>query len=370
MKKSLKKSLKVLLILVLSIMFVFLGIILYVTAYDYKPSPKEKLAFTGKPCLNTPEGNIVSIFSWNIGYCGLGKESDFFYDGGKMMRPTKEAFQRYLNGIMNFIVANDTVDVLFLQEVDTNAKRSYHTNQMKLIGEFLPLYQGCFAKNYDVRYVPFPLLKPMGSVISGMMTFSKLRMTEAWRYTYSASYSWPKKVFLLDRCLILSRVKLKNGKTLVLINTHNSAFDDAAAIREKEADVIKSIMLDEFDKGNYVVAGGDWNRNPPEFDMNRLTPVEAHRKWDPPLKKDFLPKEWTWVYQKDIPTNRDVNEAYRKGKTKTTIIDYFVVSPNVKVVENRTLATGFEFSDHQPIYMKIELLNDSVKNGSMSVKKR
>lgn len=360
MKKTLKVSLKVFLLLVLSLMLVFAGIIIYSTIFDYQPPLKEKLVFSGKPCCETPESNMISIFSWNIGYCGLGKDADFFYDGGKMTRPANEMFLKYMNGVMNFLATNDTVDVIFLQEVDTNARRSYYTNEAKLISEFLPLYQSCFAKNYDVKFVPFPLINPMGSVISGMTTFSKIQMDEAWRYTYPASYFWPKKVFLLDRCLILSRIKLKNGKSLVLINTHNSAFDDAADIREIEAYILKLIMLDEYNRGNYVVAGGDWNRNPPSFDMNKLTTKEAHRTCDPPLNKDFLPKEWKWVYQQDIPTNRDVNEPYSKGKTRTTIIDYFVVSPNIKVVENKTIQTGFEFSDHQPIFMRVELLSDSL----------
>ena len=31
------------------------------------------------------EGDSFSTMIWNIGYAGLGAESDFFYDGGKMM---------------------------------------------------------------------------------------------------------------------------------------------------------------------------------------------------------------------------------------------------------------------------------------------
>ncbi len=366
MKKAIKISLKALALLVIAFILVFAGIIIYATIYDYKPELKEKLTLNSKACYKEPESNILSLLTWNIGYCGLGKDADFFYDGGKMSRPEEQLFQTYLNGVMNFLAKNDTIDVMFLQEVDTNARRSFYTNETKLISEFLPLYQWSFAKNYDVKFVPFPLTHPMGSVISGMMTLSKINMDESWRYTYPASYSWPKKVFLLDRCLILSRIKLKNGKSLVLINTHNSAFDDAAEIREIEAYVIKSILLDEYNRGNYVIAGGDWNRNPPGFDMKTLPADEGHRTWDPPLPNDFLPKEWTWIYQNNLPTNRDVDTPYQKGKTKTTIIDYYVVSPNVKVLENKTIPTGFEFSDHQPVFMRIELLEEFEKNDSLS----
>jgi endonuclease/exonuclease/phosphatase family metal-dependent hydrolase len=46
---------------------------------------------------------------------------------------------------------------------------------------------------------------------------------------------------------------------------------------------------------------------------------------------------------------------YQKGKTKTTIIDFYVVSPNVEVKAVHTIATGFKFSDHQPVIMKVTL---------------
>ena len=55
------------------------------------------------------------------------------------------------------------------------------------------------------------------------------------------------------------------------------------------------------------------------------------------------------------PTNRDVDMSYQKGKTKTTIIDFFVVSPNITVESVKTIETGFENADHQPVIMKIKI---------------
>jgi hypothetical protein len=50
-----------------------------------------------------------------------------------------------------------------------------------------------------------------------------------------------------------------------------------------------------------------------------------------------------------------VDKAYVKGKTKTTIIDFFYISPNLMVLENKTIPTGWEFSDHQPVYMRVKM---------------
>jgi endonuclease/exonuclease/phosphatase family metal-dependent hydrolase len=358
-KKILKLILKVILFTILAFVLLFGGIIAYNTATDYQPVQKEKLEVSGKGFYNASRDSVITILSWNMGYCGLGKDMDFFYDGGKGVRPEQEAFQKYLNGALNFLARYDTIDMFLLQEVDTNAKRTYYTNESNLIQQFLPHYFNVFAKNYDVRFVPFPWYSPMGSVVSGMMTLSKIRPVESYRYPFYANYSWPKKVFLLDRCMIYTKLKMPDGKYLVVLNTHSSAFDDAAELREVEGAIMKSVALDEYERGNYVVIGGDWNRNPPGFDFKKFKTTDAGRTVEPALAKDFLPDGWKWVFDPTMPSNRDVNEPYKKGTTKTTIIDFFAISPNLEVIENKTLPTNFEYSDHQPVFVRLKIKADS-----------
>jgi len=358
-KKILKITLKIIAILIIAIVLFFVGILIYNSTTDYHPTQNEKLTITGKGFYKASTDSMVTILSWNMGYCGLGKDMDFFYDGGKNVRPSKEDFQKYLNGALNFLACYDTVDMILLQEVDTSSKRTYYTNEAKLIDQFLPNYYKVFAKNYDVRYVPFPVYSPMGAVVSGIMTLSKIKPTEAVRYPYHANYDWPKSLFLLDRCLIYTRFKMPGGKDLILLNTHNSAFDDAAELREVESYILKAIMLDEYARGNYVIAGGDWNRNPPGFDMKKLTSKEGHMTAEPKLDNNFLPKGWQWVYDPTIPTNRNVDAPYVKGKTKTTIIDYYAVSPNLDVVDYKTIQSDFANSDHQPVFLRVKIKPDT-----------
>lgn len=367
-KKTLRLILKTILFIVLAVVLLFGGIIIYGTFKDYQPTQKEKLEISGQGYFEAFNDSILTVISWNIGYCGLGKDMDFFYDGGSKVRPSKEDFRKYLNGTLNFLSKNDTVDMFLLQEVDTNARRSYYTNESILINQFTPDYSYVFAKNYDVKFVPFPVYSPMGSVVSGMMTLSKIRPVEAYRFPYNANYLWPKKIFLPDRCMVYMKFKMPGGKYLVVLNTHNSAFDDAAELRETEGYVLKAIMLDEYGRGNYVVAGGDWNRNPPGFDMKKPDNSDAKRAAEPAFEKDFLPGGWKWVFDPSQPTNRDINEAYTKGKTKTTIIDYFAVSPNLDVIENKTIPTNFEFSDHQPVFLRVKIRADTLPADSLAVK--
>ena len=345
--------LKTILFLVILAALLFGGIILFDTVTEYKPTQKEILETSGKGYSQVMQDSIISVFSWNIGYCGLGKDMDFYKDGGKGVRPTEEQFQKYLNGALNLISKYDSSDIFILQEVDTSSKRTYYVNEASFINQFLPLYSSVFAKNYDVRFVPFPLYNPMGDVVSGIMTLSKIKPQEAFRNPYASNYSWPKNVFLFHRCLIYTKYKMKGGKFLVVLNTHNSTYNDDAKQREEESEAIRTMMLDEYNKGNFVIVGGDWNRNPPGFDCTKFSDGNVGRTIESALGSGFLPTSWKCIYDDSKPSNRDVNEPYVKGKTKTTIIDYFIISPNLELIYNKTITSGFEFSDHQPIYMKV-----------------
>lgn len=360
-KKILKIIFKTILFVILAVVLYFGSIIVWDTVTDYAPKEKEKIEVLGNGCVEQSGDSVFTLLSWNIGYCGLGKEMDFFYDGGSKVRPAKEDFQKYLNGMLNKLSGFDTVDIILLQEADTNAKRSYNTNEAALIKSFMPLYSLSFATNYDVRFVPLPVTNPMSGVVSGMITLSKIKPMETCRQPYYANYSWPMSVMMLDRCLIYTKFKIPGEKYLVVLNTHNSAFDDAVELREVEGYVMKSIMLDEYAKGNYVICGGDWNRNPPLFDGKKFTDGNISCNVVPGIDTSFLPKGWQWVYDPTMPTNRNLDVSYEKGKTKTTIIDYFVISPNLEVIENKTIPTDFEFSDHQPIFMRVKMKADTTE---------
>jgi endonuclease/exonuclease/phosphatase family metal-dependent hydrolase len=140
----------------------------------------------------------------------------------------------------------------------------------------------------------------------------------------------------------------------VLINTHNEAFDNGSQ-RKQQLALLKETMMSEFTNGNYVVVGGDWNLNPLGYEPSSLTTGDHGRTIEPAIEKDFLLEDWNWVFDPSTPSNRNVDEAYTKGSTPTTIIDFFVVSPNLTVLEIRTLDLGFQWSDHNPVRMKFGL---------------
>ena len=197
----------------------------------------------------------------------------------------------------------------------------------------------------------------MGRVTAGLCTFSKYQPVEATRYQYPGAFPYPKNVYMLDRCMLVERYKMANGKDLLVINTHNSAFDNTGELKAAEMAYMKKYMLDEYEKGNYVIAGGDWNQNPPGFDYKTFI---KGKDIDAPyeqtmVKADFMPADWKWAYDATTPSNRNVVYAYDPKKTYTTLIDFFLLSPNVELMEVKGLDVQFAYSDHQPVQMKAKL---------------
>lgn len=338
----------------LLLVLLLLGIFLfYISQTDFMADPIEELVISERTLRQTPAEDL-SLISWNIGYAGLGKEMNFFYDGGKRVRTDEDTTRLNLEQIKRFM-QQETADFWLLQEVDFKAKRSYSINQAKEIADALPNFNHVEAVNYDVPFVPVPVLSPMGKVKSGLMTLSSYNPRIARRYAYPQIAGWPERLFLLDRCFIETRYSLQEGTELIVLNTHNSAFVDNQLLMQQELEVIKAKMIREYELGNYVIAGGDWNMNPNGF----IPAVDYNRHLFKPVKvvipEDFLPTGWQIVYDNAAPTNRHLHERYTKGSTGSTTIDFFIASPNIEIKSIRVIDLDFKHSDHNPVKINVQL---------------
>jgi endonuclease/exonuclease/phosphatase family metal-dependent hydrolase len=156
--------------------------------------------------------------------------------------------------------------------------------------------------------------------------------------------------------MLVNRYPTANGKEFVLINTHMSAFDDGS-LKKREMLYLKEFILIEYSKGNYVVAGGDWNQSPPNFPLTKFGEnYQSEFFLLSNIAADFMPASWKWVFDPGFPTCRYLNESYSPGKTFRCVIDLFLVSPNVEVVKSQTYDLNFRNSDHNPISMSFRLI--------------
>lgn len=347
------KVLKILLILILlPLLYVAVNIV-YGTLTDYNPPDEEAVvpANTGSMELTS---DSLNLYIWNIGYAGLGKESDFFLDGGKMTRSGKALTEKNYNGIRQEIGRWGDADFILLQEVDEDAKRSYGTDQFRGIGEELGSgFTSAIGHNFVVNFIPVPYLKPLGRVKAGLATYTPYVPTSVKRYQFPGSFSWPKRIYFLDRCFMVMRFPFRDRELLV-INTHNSAYDDGT-LKAEEMAYLKKYVTTEYEQGNYVIVGGDWNQCPPGYDCYGGFSADSIDYNQSSIDAAFMPEGWTWAYDDSVRTNRKLEAPYRPGETFTTVIDYYLVSPNVTVLETRGIDLGFEYSDHQPVRLSVRL---------------
>ena len=352
-----KKFFKILLILVLAVVLALGALIGWLSATEYRPASIEALApLSAAAAEKLPQGAELSILSWNIGYAGLGAGSDFVLDGGENMRAADKAtVQRYLSGI-DAAVRGGGYDLVLLQEVDTNSSRTYSIDEAAALS-FGDAY---FAPNYSCGFVPNPntyFIDPMGRVNSGLMTCSEYKIGSAERRSLPCPFSWPLRIVNLKRCLLVSYLPIEGSDSqLVLVNLHLEAYDDGEG-KIAQTKQLMSFLEAEYQKGNYVIAGGDFNQVFPG--ALEAWPNTHPENWIPGvLEESSLPEGFSFVYDLDTPSCRLLNQPYDPSDTVNTqhyVIDGLIVSPNVTVKTVETLDLGFADSDHNPVRLTVAL---------------
>ena len=215
---------------------------------------------------------------------------------------------------------------------------------------------GVHALNYSCPFVPYPL-PPIGKVNSGLFTTTDYTIDAAQRISLPSPFSWPVSTANLKRCLLVSYLPIEgSGSQLVLVNLHLEAYDDGAG-KIAQTKQLMDFLQGEYEKGNYVIAGGDFNQIfPGSLDVYPNTHPDL---WEPGvLDAASLPEGFTYVYDLGTPSCRLLNQPYNPSDTANTqyyVIDGFILSPNVQLEEVETLDLGFENSDHNPVRIQVTL---------------
>ena len=340
---------------ILAIVLLFLVL----TIVEYRPKPIEEVPFTtenGMLMRKTP----VSIMSWNLGFAGLGKDEDFFMDGGKKSLPdSKEVVEKYFKGIKDSI-GTHPADILFAQEIDINSKRTFKINEVEALKNFTGKGTA-FAYNYNCIFVPIPF-PPLGRIKSGVATYTDFEILSAQRRALPVPFKWPLRAANLKRCILVSRIPVyenggASGHELVLANFHLEAYDSGEG-KIAQTKALSDFINAEYEKGNYVIAGGDFNQ---KFPGSEAYPVTSPDGWIPgELDANMLKDGWSFVYDDSKPTCRSLEAPYNDENAKAHkwqyyVIDVFIISPNIKKLSIDVIDMDFQHSDHNPVYMTFEL---------------
>ena len=111
--------------------------------------------------------------------------------------------------------------------------------------------------------------------------------------------------------------------------------------------------------------------NNPDYSYNQENRVFDNTLKDPDWVASYfdengkspLVEGYKVVASDNVPTCRNNDIPYEKGKTYVCAVDGFIVSSNIEIVEHYNVETkngnlkvdGFAYSDHQPAYIEFKL---------------
>lgn len=338
--------------LILGLVFLLLAIaLIYFSVTEYRPDDIEGVDTGGEHTETLSAGDELTVMTWNIGFGALGDNADFFMDGGTSVQPSDEA--RVRQNMSDIVADIDSIDpdIAFLQEVDRDSKRSYGMNQAEYLDAEFDMVSS-FAANFKTEYVPYPM-PPIGKVDSGIMTLSDYPVSDASRIQLPVPFDWPVSMFNLKRALLINRVDIEGSdKELVTINLHLEAYDDGDGKAAQSAELMR-IVDEETAAGNYVIAGGDFNQIFPDVDPADY-PIDP-TIWQPGEFDERLQGDVQVLTDHSVPTCRSLDRPYEGENHQYYVIDGFLVSENIDVVDVRTEDLGFVASDHNPVVTTLRL---------------
>ena len=265
MNTKAKKILKVIGIIILVIVLTLAAYIIYLYASYHRIEDNKELqveTISDNTSAGDPltAGEKYSALTYNIGFGAYTPDFSFFMDGGKSSwAKSKDSVKETIKGAGELVASKDP-DFALVQEIDLDATRSYHVNEYSILKEIIPAYNCVFAQNYDSAFLFYPFTQPHGKSKAGLALFSKYPITGSMRRSFPISTSFT-KFFDLDRCYSISRVPVDNGKELVIFELHMSAYGNSDAIREGQIRMLSEDMQKEYEAGNYVICGGDFNHD-------------------------------------------------------------------------------------------------------------
>ena len=358
---AMKKFLKILLIIILVLVLVVGAYVAYVFL-SFKRIPDNQKLTVDNPAgveKQISAGEEHNITSWNIGFAAYLRDYSFFMDGGVESRArSKEAVLDSMEHIGEQLESLKS-DIYYVQEVDFDSTRAYKVDERELIRQKFNNLSYVFAQNYDSPYLFWPLTSPHGANKSSIVTLSKYQMTDSLRRSLPIQTNVA-KVLDLDRCYSVTKVPTNNGKELVLINFHLSAYTTDPTIGNQQLEMIYKTVEEEYNKGNYVICGGDFNKDL----LGNCTELfgvktEQSESWCKPFPKEDLPGFMELVAPYDeknpVATCRSAGEPYELGKTVRYTLDGFMVTDNVEVKDIKAIDADFNYSDHNPVNMTFKL---------------
>jgi endonuclease/exonuclease/phosphatase family metal-dependent hydrolase len=294
--------------------------------------------------------DALNLTVWNLGYGGLGRESDFVADGGTHMFPPSRAAVRANVDAIDALVGEDEADVFIFQEIAYGGPVNYWVNLKGALDRTLADRSSVFFADFRTRLMPWPLRMEHGQAI-----YSRFGVESADVVPLPAEDT---AIFGVKRryASVVARMPIEGSERgWTIASVHLAAFDPDAAVRTRQLRELLAWAQREYESGQHVVLAGDWNFQIAETNFPNTT-EERFLFWLFPFPQDALPEGWRIGADASVPSVRTNYQPYVAGENYVTTIDGLIVSPNVEIESLAGVDLGFEHTDHQPVRARVRAL--------------
>ena len=314
----------------------------------------------------------VLVMTWNIRF-GAGR-TPWFGDGcGSRVILPEDEIRGNLSRLASRI-RELKPDILLLQEVDVQSKRSAYIDQLQWILDNTYFNYGVYASMWQAQVVPSDGL---GRINTGQAILSRWRIAETERIQLPlrGDQDALTKYFYLRRCLLIAKIALPGVDQFFVLNTHLDAFS-MDGTKKRQIDRVKEEMDRISGTGALLVAGGDFNLIPPgsgstDFCLNDKCPGESfHGPTDNPQHKEgsYFTPEKTWLqilynaYRPSVPLDRYLTNQKRYFTSNPDWngfwdrkIDHLFTNGRWLPGSDSTYQHIIDLSDHVPVAARWEV---------------
>ena len=325
-------------LILLVLMVAYLGVAIAATYFNKDIRTVFRKSATPPVTATGPE---LRVMSWNLGYAGLGEESDFKADGGQMvLPPSKAVVEKNLDGITATLTENP-VDIYLLQETAGAGLLNRGVDVRARVANTLSDWSMFFSSDIGSKLLPTPV-----RLDHGPATFNRLSNAKP-QIIRLPSEPEPIMGFIPRHYHAQVSEVTVAGEAWSVINLHLAAFDEGGDTRFEQVNTVFELAQKLHAEGKTVVIGGDWNMRLTETDFPS-TSTEDALFWIHDFPTDKLPEGWKLVFDETVPTVRTNERPFKADENYRTIIDGLLVSPDVDVVSVKGIDLGFQYTDHQP----------------------
>ncbi len=329
--------------------------------------------YTAKHPLNAPDhADTILVMTWNIRF-GIGRAPWFGDSCGDRVLFTDDEILTVLTGIAAKI-GEIKPDILLLQEVDVQSKRSAYIDQVQWLLDHTYLNYASYASDWQAQFIPY---QGLGRMNSGNCILSRWRITDSERIQLPlrGDQDALTKYFYLRNNILKTKIALPGVDNFYVLNVHLEAFstDDT---KKRQVDMFQNELDRLTNTHALCISGGDLNLLPPGSDSTDYCdedkcPGESfHGANDDPKHKEgsnYLP-EITWLqglydtYPCSVPLAAYLSNQ-RHYFTHTTNpngfwdrkLDYLITNTRWVPGSDSTHQEITDLSDHVPVSARWEV---------------